>query len=232
MTIFEALYDLNFIDNNDLKDQYIDLNINDVYANLHTNPTELIKVRKSNSSISINGFSYAEWSKQGRLPKRFGNITAPFYVKNELELANKTKHIISLLHNHQTSDQSDDVIKRLNIILKHGNYENAKAELEDKKLNSKKRNYHVLKYNTQSPTIVTLPDDYIHFCSPRSLTVREMARLQSFDDSFVFQGKRTTGGIMRKSDVPQYTLVGNAVPPLMARGIGLEILKHIDNHEK
>ena len=54
-----------------------------------------------------------------------------------------------------------------------------------------------------------------------------MARLQSFDDSFVFQGKRSTGGDKRKSEVPQYTLVGNAVPPLMARAIAMEILKQI-----
>jgi DNA (cytosine-5)-methyltransferase 1 len=54
-----------------------------------------------------------------------------------------------------------------------------------------------------------------------------MARLQSFDDSFVFQGKRSTGGNKRKSEVPQFTLVGNAVPPLLARAIAIEILKKI-----
>ena len=94
-------------------------------------------------------------------------------------------------------------------------------------LDSEKRNYNVLQAHSQSPTIMTIPDDYIHFSSPRSLTVREMARLQSFDDSFVFQGKRTTGGIDRKFTVPQCTLVGNAIPPLMARAIALEILKNI-----
>ena len=80
----------------------------------------------------------------------------------------------------------------------------------------------------QSPTVVTLPDDFIHYASHRALTVREMARLQSFDDSFVFQGKRTTGGEMRKIETPQYTMVGNAVPPLMARAIGNVILENID----
>ena len=55
-----------------------------------------------------------------------------------------------------------------------------------------------------------------------------MARLQSFDDSFVFQGKRTTGGEMRKFETPQFTMVGNAVPPLMARAIGNVILENID----
>lgn len=73
-----------------------------------------------------------------------------------------------------------------------------------------------------------MPDDFIHYSRPRALTVREMARLQSFDDSFVFQGKRTTGGDLRKVDIPQYTLVGNAVPPLMARAIANEILSKIN----
>ncbi|MBD5301578.1 MAG: DNA cytosine methyltransferase, partial [Bacteroides sp.] len=79
----------------------------------------------------------------------------------------------------------------------------------------------------QSPTVVTMPDDFIHYAAHRAMTVREMARLQSFDDSFVFQGKRQTGGNKRKSEIPQYTLVGNAVPPLMARAIANTILQHI-----
>jgi DNA (cytosine-5)-methyltransferase 1 len=95
-------------------------------------------------------------------------------------------------------------------------------------LSSEKRNYNVLKADGQSSTIMTIADDYIHYASPRALTVREMARLQSFDDSFVFQGKRSTGGNKRKFEVPQFTLVGNAVPPLMARAVALEILKNIE----
>ena len=73
-----------------------------------------------------------------------------------------------------------------------------------------------------------MPDDFIHYSAYRALTVREMARLQSFDDNFVFQGKRTTGGDRRKEEIPQYTLVGNAVPPLMAKAIANEILKNIE----
>lgn len=74
-----------------------------------------------------------------------------------------------------------------------------------------------------SRTIVTLPDDYISPFEDRVFSVREMARLQSFDDSFIFLGKRTTGGPRRKLEVPQYTQVGNAVPPLLARAVAKSI---------
>ena len=74
-------------------------------------------------------------------------------------------------------------------------------------------------------TVVTLPDDYISPFEDRTFTVRELARLQSFDDSFEFLGKRTTGGLRRRIEVPQYTQVGNAVPPLLSKAIAEEIKK-------
>lgn len=75
-----------------------------------------------------------------------------------------------------------------------------------------------------APTLTTLPDDILHYSDPRILTVRESARLQSFPDWFTFHGKYTTGGDRRKVECPRYTQVGNAVPPLLARAIGLGIL--------
>lgn len=74
-------------------------------------------------------------------------------------------------------------------------------------------------------TVVTIPDDYISPWDDRTFSVREMARCQSFDDSFEFLGKRTTGGLRRRIEIPQYTQVGNAVPPLLARAVVEEILK-------
>ena len=79
--------------------------------------------------------------------------------------------------------------------------------------------------NQPSATIVTIADDYISPWENRTFSVREMARCQSFDDSFEFLGKRTTGGLKRRVEVPQYTQVGNAVPPLLARAVALEIKK-------
>ncbi|WP_289354699.1 DNA cytosine methyltransferase [Paenibacillus sp. S-12] len=78
-----------------------------------------------------------------------------------------------------------------------------------------------------SLTVVTLPDDYISPFEDRIFSVRELARLQSFDDSFVFLGKRTTGGSRRKLEAPQYTQVGNAVPPLLSKAIATEIMNAI-----
>jgi len=77
-----------------------------------------------------------------------------------------------------------------------------------------------------APTLTTLPDDILHYSDPRILTVRECARLQSFPDWFTFHGKYTTGGERRKSECPRYTQVGNAVPPLLARAIGVGVLRY------
>ncbi len=74
-------------------------------------------------------------------------------------------------------------------------------------------------------TVLTIADDYISPFENRTFTVRELARLQSFDDSFEFLGKRTTGGLRRRVEVPQYTQVGNAVPPLLSKAIAQEIKK-------
>lgn len=84
----------------------------------------------------------------------------------------------------------------------------------------RKKALRVLDPDRPSPTITSLPDDLLHYREPRTLTVRENARLQSFPDWFAFKGKYTTGGDMRRKEVPRFTQVANAVPPLAARAIG------------
>jgi DNA (cytosine-5)-methyltransferase 1 len=227
VTIFEALYDLDFIGNNQEAYRYELVDISKQYNGTAKKMNNLLKNRNIEGKPTLKGGKlYSDWSKEGRLIERFKLQTKPFYVKNTKALENGEKYF-DVLNNHKTSNQNKKVIQRLEVILKKGDYKQAQPELKKLGLSSNKRNYNVLKPDQQSSTIMTIPDDYIHYNSPRSLTVREMARLQSFDDSFVFQGKRSTGGNNRKTEIPQYTLVGNAVPPLLARAIGNEILKNI-----
>ena len=84
----------------------------------------------------------------------------------------------------------------------------------------------VLDPNAVSPTITGQPDDYLHYCEPRIMTVRECARIQSFPDWYEIRKKYTTGGQMRKKEVPRYSQIGNAIPPLWGAQAGT-ILKQM-----
>lgn len=101
--------------------------------------------------------------------------------------------------------------KRLNVQLNQ--------EMRDK-WGIKKMATRVLDPYAPSPTITSMPDDLLHYSEPRTLTVRENARLQTFPDWFAFKGKYTTGGERRAKEVPRFTQVANAVPPLIAEMLG------------
>ncbi len=133
---------------------------------------------------------------------------------------------VNSLFNHQTSRHSKKVQDRFSLINEgetmSSMFKRVDEELKQKYY-TKKQNCMKLSASSSSITVMTLPDDMIHYCKNRILTVREMARLQSFDDSFEFLGPRTTGGKRRGKELPQYSLVGNAVPPLLAFAIAKEL---------
>ena len=89
------------------------------------------------------------------------------------------------------------------------------------RLNIKQRSLVILDPNSVSPTITGHPDDYLHYSEPRIMTVRECARIQSFPDWYEIKEKYTTGGKRRKIEVPRYSQIGNAIPPLFAELVGL-----------
>ncbi len=96
----------------------------------------------------------------------------------------------------------------------------------------KRRGVTVLDSQAPAPTITSIPDELVHYSEPRILTVREHARLQSFPDWFEFKGKYTSGGALRKKEVPRYTQVGNAVPPLFAEQMGLALLEVLNTNTR
>ena len=125
-------------------------------------------------------------------------------------------------HRPHIRDRFEDIIKacrkkgRLNVTIS--------AEIREEH-GLKKMAIRVLDPLGSAPTITSLPDDLLHYSEPRTLTVRENARLQSFPDWFAFKGKYTTGGHLRRNEVPRFTQVANAVPPLLAEQLGLLLLK-------
>jgi len=88
--------------------------------------------------------------------------------------------------------------------------------------------YRNLEWNKPSPTIVAhLYKDGLMFIHPdvsqaRTITVKEAALLQSFPDDFEFVG---SNGFCFK-------MIGNAVPPEMARNIAKAIAEKLDKNEK
>lgn len=227
VTVAEAIGDLNYIGIGDHPLEY-DVEYQRLFGN-----TGVGSIKRSvNGKPDKTGRSFSEWSRLGRLdPMRFPKLTErqPAYTPaNAVEEIEPSEYSFATLQNHETSRHNAEVQDRYALMRRYGGYHEAKQEEPDNPLlKTKKRNYTVLNPNAPSVTITTMPDDYVHYGANRSLTVREMARLQSFDDSFVFQGKRTTGGDRRKTETPQFTQVGNAVPPLMARAIAEVILRHI-----
>lgn len=114
-------------------------------------------------------------------------------------------------------------IEKFRLIQAKGNPGHKISDELRAELGTAKFRIHWLGANRPAPTITTLPDDFVHYSEPRILTVRECARLQSFPDWFEFHGKYTSGGVLRKTDCPRYTQVGNAVPPRLAQFLGTYI---------
>lgn len=134
----------------------------------------------------------------------------------------------SVADSHRFAKHQLDTVEKMAFIVNNSR-RNKKVDDEIKtKFQIKKHSITLLDKEKKSPTITTLPDDYVHYCEPRILTVREYARIQSFPDWYAIKGKYTTGGKRRIVEVPRYTQIGNAIPPLFAEQSGLiiqELLK-------
>ena len=121
------------------------------------------------------------------------------FPKHSAEISKRFEDILAVTHNRRNLDLSKEVRESFNI---------------------KKHTVIPLNGLDKSPTITTLPDDYIHYEEPRILTVREYARIQTFPDDWEFTG----------SIAQQYKQIGNAVPVNLGKEVGYSIIKFLNSY--
>lgn len=150
----------------------------------------------------------------------------------------------NLIHNHIPMRHTDKTVQKFIYLLEH-NGDQLPNELKPRMRShtdiisesTYSQNHRIIDKNKVSPTITaSFYSSFIHPEQPRNLTVREAARIQSFPDSFVFYGKRTTlskkllekKGIVEEIHLDQFNQVGNAVPPLLAYQLATICSKYVE----
>lgn len=135
------------------------------------------------------------------------------------------------LHNHQCSRLGSVNLERLSHIPQGGSWRDIPYKLLPEGMKRARRSDHTKRYGRLHPerlgsTILTKCDPhwgaYIHPYQDRVISIREAARIQSFNDSFIFHGSVTD----------QYEQVGNAVPPLFAKSIGMQISNYLEKSSR
>ena len=135
------------------------------------------------------------------------------------------------IYNHEAPKLSPVNIQRLKYIRPGGNWTDIPYDLLPKGMKLARKSDHTKRYGRLMPdglasTILTKCDPhwgaYFHYSQDRSLTVREAARCQSFPDHYIFYG----------SQQEQFAQVGNAVPPLLAKAVGVAIKSVLDEEER
>ena len=134
------------------------------------------------------------------------------------------------VYNHEAPHLSPINLQRLKYIKPGGNWTDIPHDLLPRGMKLARKSDHTKRYGRLSPdglasTILTKCDPhwgaYFHYGQDRSLTVREAARCQSFPDHYIFYG----------SQQEQFAQVGNAVPPMLAKAVGVALKAVLDEEE-
>lgn len=123
------------------------------------------------------------------------------------------------IQNHEKRQSNSLVTKRMSFIPQGGNWKDIPSELGSGG-GTYSNAYRRLDNTKPSITIKHAAKAMIiHPTEDRILTIREVARLQSFDDDFIFKGSVTD----------QHQELANAVPPLLGKAIAEEIYKGLNS---
>ncbi len=153
--------------------------------------------------------------------------TIPYSAQPRSEFQKYARGDSRSIVNHSAPKLGVANIKRLTHIPQGGSWRDIPHDLLPAGMKRAKRSDHTKRYGRMrwdglACTILTKCDihwgAYIHPDQDRAISVREAARLQSFPDWFEFSGSKTD----------QYIQVGNAVPPLLGKAIGLHLVDCIN----
>lgn len=141
---------------------------------------------------------------------------------NVSEFALQMRSNFNRLHNHVARVLSESSLARVNAV-GTGRMKSISETLKTRSFYGSA--YRRLAWDEPALTITTWvyhvgSGRYAHPTEDRAITMREAARLQSFDDDFIFP----------KSINPVSQMIGNAVPPLMAEAFGKSIAEFLDKH--
>lgn len=152
-----------------------------------------------------------------------GDVIKDYLTEPQCEYQQKMRVGSGGVYNHEAPKLSETNLKRIKYIKPGGNWTDIPYDLLPKGMQKARKSNHTMRYGRIRPdglasTILTKCDPhwgaYFHYSQDRSFTVREAARIQSFPDHYVFCG----------NTAEQFAQVGNAVPPLLAKAIGLSII--------
>ena len=202
-------------------------NPNDFFSLIKSNVKDFLvnKGLSLNQNISEAISDLLHSNGEVNSPDSIGFKSAIYGIpKSKYQLLLKGDIVNEIPDSHRFANHRQATIETYKSLLKKAPKGKRISDDLKKEFNLKKRGLIVLDENQQAPTLTSHPDDYVHYSEPRILTVREYARIQSFPDWFEFRKKYTTGGKLRRTEVPRYTQVGNAIPPLFGEQAGV-ILK-------